>query len=269
MWGAAGLGTGLAANYVYRNPFWNDSYAGTVNYAQPIATTAYDDADANDPAFAINANQTANPANNAAGPANQPGALQLTNDDESDKPSDTDVADSDDEEELEPNETEKQAIAKLDEGREAFRAGKYAEAQKLSEEAIKLFPEDHVAHEFRALSLFAQQKYRESAAATYAILHGGPGWDETTLLSFYPDRKVYDLQLAALKHYAEKDPKAADAQFLLAYHELTAGKHDAAKAELEKVAKLEPNDQLTSELLKALNAPPSAAPEKPAESKNS
>ena len=119
---------------------------------------------------------------------------------------------------------------------EAFRAGNYAEAQKLAEAAIKLWPEDVIAHEFRALTLFAQQKYRESAASIYAVLAGGPGWNEQTLMSFYPDRKQYEEQLAALERFVRHDPKAADAEFLLAYHQLTAGHRNAARAELERVA---------------------------------
>jgi tetratricopeptide (TPR) repeat protein len=268
MWGAAGLGTGLAAGYAYNNPFWSDSYAGTVNYAQPLATMAYNDDDAPATQVATDADGTTTPAGTVLAQANQPAANQVAAADAA-QPGVDDVADNDDEEDFEPSDTHKQAIAKLEEGRNAFRDGKYADAQKLSEEAIKLFPEDNTAHEVRALSLFAQKKYRESAAATYAILHGGPGWDEETMLSFYPDRKTYDEQLKDLKHYAAKDPKAADADFLLAYHEMTAGKMDAAKAELEKVAKLEPKDQLTSELLKALNAPAAAAPAASTESKNS
>ncbi|HEX3870408.1 MAG TPA: hypothetical protein VHV77_08230, partial [Pirellulales bacterium] len=157
---------------------------------------------------------------------------------------------------------EEKAIAQLEAGREAFHAGNYAEAQKLAEQAIATFPEDVNAHQFRNLALFAQKKYRESAAGTYAVLAGGPGWNDKTLMSFYPDRKTYDAQLADLKHYAKQDPKSADGQFLLAYHDLVGGHRDAARAELEHVAKLEPKDQLTSELIKALSVEPKAEEKK-------
>ena len=47
----------------------------------------------------------------------------------------------------------------------------------------------------------------------------------------------------------EQDPAA---KFLLAYHYLCVGQHSAAKMELERVVSLEPKDQLSGQLLKAL-----------------
>jgi tetratricopeptide (TPR) repeat protein len=268
IWGA-GQGQGWAANnYTYRNPFWSDSYAGTVNYAQPITTSSYADEEPVTTQVAGTANPSANPTAN-----------QFTKNDEEDgfenevktgslatnqTPSGANGRaatdrDDDDDDDIGPSENEKKALAQIDAGRAAFRAGNYAEAQKLAEAAIQLWPEDVIAHEFRALTLFAQQKYRESAASVYAILAGGPGWNEQTLLSFYPDRKQYEEQLAALERFVRNDPKAADAEFLLAYHQLTAGHRNAARAELERVAQIEPNDKVTAELVKALNVAPAAS----------
>ena len=39
----------------------------------------------------------------------------------------------------------------------------------------------HLLHEFRGLTLFALGRYKEAAAADYAVLSAGPGWDWTTL----------------------------------------------------------------------------------------
>ncbi len=42
-------------------------------------------------------------------------------------------------------------------------------------------PNDAALHEFRALVLFALQRYDDAAAALYAVLTAGPGWDWATL----------------------------------------------------------------------------------------
>jgi TolA-binding protein len=267
IWGTGGgLGWG-ANNYSYNNPFWNDSYAGAVNYAQPIRTRFT-------PLPTTGAQLNARPgygegSSVAQGGAPSPEDGEAANDsdespdeatDNGDTADDSEPNDADaNEENAEPTAEQKQAIADLDSAREAFRSGDYAGARKLAEKAISLWPEDVIAHEFRALTLFADGKYREAAAGTYAVLAGGPGWDEQTLQEFYPDRQVYAKQLAELKHFAKQHPEAADAAFLLAYHEMVAGRLDEARAQLEHVARLHPNDQLTAELLKALRTPATAS----------
>ena len=49
------------------------------------------------------------------------------------------------------------------------------------DQAIAQVPNDTVLHEFRGLVLFALGRYKEAAAADYAVLSAGPGWDWTTL----------------------------------------------------------------------------------------
>jgi predicted TPR repeat methyltransferase len=46
--------------------------------------------------------------------------------------------------------------------------------------------------------------------------------------------------------------------FLLAYHQLTAGKRDLARQELDHVVELQPDDQLAAQLAKALAIAPAA-----------
>src|SRR5437764_6334242 len=88
-------------------------------------------------------------------------------------------------------------IAKFDQARAAFYEGRYPDALKLTDEAVKLMPHDAVLHEFRALVLFALQRYAESAAAIHAVLDVGPGWDWETMSSLYPNIEVYTKQLRA------------------------------------------------------------------------
>ena len=55
-------------------------------------------------------------------------------------------------------------------------------------------PTKAALHEFRGLALFALKRYDEAAAALYAVLTVGPGWDWPTLISIYPDVSVYTAQ---------------------------------------------------------------------------
>jgi tetratricopeptide (TPR) repeat protein len=155
----------------------------------------------------------------------------------------------------------------FDAAREAFAAGDYKKALDLANQALKSMPNDATVHEFRALVLFAQQSYREAAAADYAVLSAGPGWDWTTMSSLYGDASDYEKQLRALEAYTGKNPKSADAHFLLAYHYITAGHSDAAADQLKLVKQLLPNDKLASDLLKLVTPAedqPSPAPATPA-----
>ena len=119
-------------------------------------------------------------------------------------------------------------MALLDAARSAFEQGDYAAALAQCDQAIAKLPNDAVLHEFRGLVLFALKRYKEAAGTIYAVLSVGPGWDWTTLSSFYPDVDVYTEQLRALEQYVNANPNAADVRFLLAYHYLTCGHTDAA-----------------------------------------
>ncbi len=162
-----------------------------------------------------------------------------------------------------------QAMTIFEGARGQFTAGDYAGALAAIDNAIKLVPADPVLHEFRALCLFAQGDYQQSAAAIYAVLSGGPGWDWTTVSSLYPSVMVYTKQLRALEKYSQDHPEAADARFLLAYQYLLTGHNDAASAELKQVVALEPGDALSAQLLKSISpaadgTAPGPAPAAPA-----
>jgi tetratricopeptide (TPR) repeat protein len=146
------------------------------------------------------------------------------------------------------------ANALLDQARDVFKRGDYAQAQALVEQAIASLPSDATLHEFRALTLFAQGKYQEAAAALYAVLAAGPGWDWATMVSLYPDADTYTRQLRALEAYVRAHPAEGDAHFLLAYHYLVLGNKDAAVQQLREVVRLVPQDKLSASLLQALTA---------------
>jgi Tetratricopeptide repeat len=144
------------------------------------------------------------------------------------------------------------ANAAFDQAREAFKRGDSAQARALVERAITSLPSDGTLHEFRALTLFTQGKHREAAAALYAVLAAGPGWDWPTMAALYPDVDTYARQLHALEDYVGQRPTEGDSRFLLAYHYLVLGHKGAAVRELTEVVRLVPRDTLSAALLKAL-----------------
>jgi tetratricopeptide (TPR) repeat protein len=150
----------------------------------------------------------------------------------------------------------KRAVALFDEGRALFKGGDYAAAQNKVDRAIGILPADAVLHEFRALTLFAQGKYKDAATTLYAVLSAGPGWNWETLRGFYPDADTYTRQLRALERDARENLKSANDRFVLAYHYLVTGHNDAAARTFDQVHALLPDDQLTTQLLAALRPPP-------------
>jgi Tfp pilus assembly protein PilF len=161
-----------------------------------------------------------------------------------------------------------QAVQLFDAARASFKQGDYAQALQQCDQALAKMPNDPALHEFRALVLFALRRYDEAAAALYAVLSVGPGWDWTTLISLYPSVDVYTEQLRALESYCLAHPDSASARFVLAYQYLTEGHNDAAVNALKWVVKLKPDDGLSKQLLQQLSAqntgtdqaPPEAAP---------
>jgi hypothetical protein len=236
-WGLGfGLGAGIATvgavtlgspwgwgYYSYYNPYWVAPVGGVtyINYSQPIVA--------------------APPVAPALPPATRPTLPG---------PSDSAGAPSDQE----------KALTIFDSGHGFFKRGDYQLALAQTNRAVALLPNDSLMHEFRALCLFAMKDYQQAAAATYAVLSIGPGWDMATLTSLYPNPSVYNQQLRALENYRDENPNAADARFLLAYHYMLAGKNEQATAELEAVVQLEPKDQLAAQLLKGLTTPPPDQP---------
>jgi len=153
---------------------------------------------------------------------------------------------------LEPQTAPDDVVRYFDAAREAFRQGAYQRALELVNSDIARLPTDAVLHEFRALVLFALKNYRDSAAALYAVLAAGPGWDWETMKSLYPDVKTYTDQLRVLEAYQRSHPQLPEASFLLAYHYLTLGYPEAARQQLENVVRLQPSDKLSAQLLQIL-----------------
>jgi len=144
------------------------------------------------------------------------------------------------------------ALRTFDEAREAFKAGDYTGALQKTDETLKAMPNDAAVHEFRALCLFALKQYEQAAGVLYAVLSAGPGWDWTTLIGLYPNVDVYTAQIRALEAYRTAHPDSSAARFVLAYHYLTQGFTDEAVREFKEVARLQPDDALSKQIVASL-----------------
>ncbi len=144
------------------------------------------------------------------------------------------------------------SVQRFDDARAAFKQGAYPQALQLTDQALDAMPNDPTMHEFRALTLFALQKYDQAAAALYAVLSIGPGWDWTTMIGLYPDVDTYTNQLRTLEQYCKEHSQDASPRFVLAYHYLTEGYPDSAASILKTVVALQPKDTLSARLLASL-----------------
>jgi tetratricopeptide (TPR) repeat protein len=142
-----------------------------------------------------------------------------------------------------------EALSALTDARAAFSAGDSAKALALLDTVLKSMPNDTVVHEFRGLVLFSMKKYPEAAAATYAVLSAGPGWNWTTMSGLYPSVDEYTLQLRTLEDFSKANPKSADAHFLLGYHYLTNGFDSNALKQFQQAQSELPNDRLLTQLI--------------------
>jgi tetratricopeptide (TPR) repeat protein len=156
------------------------------------------------------------------------------------------------------------ALAKFDAARQAFGSGDYAGALRLTDEALKVLPNDATLHEFRALVLFAIGKYDLASGPLYAVLSVGPGWDWTTMASLYPSIDVYTAQLRKLEAFVTANPSSTGGRFVLAYHYLTQGNIDAAVARFKEVVALAPQDTLSAQLVKQFSKPGTVSGTQPA-----
>ena len=147
---------------------------------------------------------------------------------------------------------------------DAFQQGSYADALRLANHAAIEMPQNAKPHELMSLAAFALKDYRGANLEAHAALSLGQAADWRTLYTYYGDLPTYTKQLDALVDYVREHKDAADARFVLAYHNLMMGHSEAAKEQFEKVLAKVPQDQLAAEQLKKLGGtPPAATPPAP------
>jgi hypothetical protein len=150
--------------------------------------------------------------------------------------------------------------------REEFKARNYGNALSHVDQAIEKLPNVPDLYQFRSLVLFALGDYQESAAAAYAALSAGPGWNWETLYGFYGDSDTYTKHLRGLETETKAQPDSVDAHFLLGYHYLMLNEVEAGRRQLEMVLELSPGEPLTTNLVAMLPASDSPAPPSVAQS---
>lgn len=209
-WGLNRIGYGWGYSD-YANPYYSDSGSYGYDYSEPLVVYS-DDASSGSPAAETSAAIVEAPSATTSQPTD-PG------------------------------------MAAFDEARGAFRSGNYDVALSKLDTTLQTMPRDTVVHEFRGLVLFALKKYPESAAAIYAVLAAGPGWDWTTMVSLYPGSAAYTQQLRALEEFVKAHPQSADARFLLGYHYQTMGHTNNAAKQFQAAQALLPDDKLLQQLV--------------------
>jgi tetratricopeptide (TPR) repeat protein len=148
--------------------------------------------------------------------------------------------------------------------RDAFQQGSYADALRLAGHAAIEMPQNVKPHEIASLAAFALKDYRTANLEAHAALALGEPADWRTLYTYYGDLPTYRKQLDALVDYVREHKDAADARFVLAYHDLMMGHKDAAKSQFEKVLAKIPQDQLAAGIVKKLGGTaPSVTPTPP------
>ena len=154
-----------------------------------------------------------------------------------------------------PSQPSDEGMAAFTDARNSFSQGDYSRSLDQLDVALRSMPRDTVVHEFRGLVLFALKKYPEAAAAIYAVLSAGPGWDWTTMSSLYPNVEVYTQQLRELESFLKANPDSPDAHFLLGYHYQTTNYTEAASKQFKAALALIPNDKLLKQLVAMTTAP--------------
>lgn len=161
------------------------------------------------------------------------------------------------------SEAEDPLTQKFDQARQAFYDTDFDKSLELTNQALAQAPKDAAINEFRSLCLFATGNYRESAATIHAVLAAGPGWDWTTLISLYAKPETYTEQLRKLEASIKAKPDSADALFLLGYHYLTGNHQDEAVACWKRVVELQPDDNLSSQLVQMYSKTDASESSKP------
>jgi tetratricopeptide (TPR) repeat protein len=228
---------GNGTSYAYSNPFYVSSPTivaqPALDYSQPIQVPAPVNVNVDNSSYAAPVEDTSTEATATPFAAAPPA------------PSSEPAA----------NQVPPEATEYFNAARSAFKSEDYRTALDDVEAAIKVLPKDATLHEFRALVLFAQGKYKEAASGIYAVLSVGPGWNWETMSGLYANVDTYTKQLRALEAYVRDNPNASDGRFLVAYQYLVMGAVPNAVRQLQEFEKIVPGDQLAPQLAKAFTQP--------------
>ena len=132
----------------------------------------------------------------------------------------------------------------------AFQEAQYRNAYRLASHAAIDDANNAKAHELRSLSMFANGDYAGAAREAHLALALGSPANWAALAGYYGNEQDYVKQLRALEKFSQENPNSADAHFVRAYHYLMTGYLDSFRTEMAVAAKLRPDDNLATNLLK-------------------
>lgn len=143
---------------------------------------------------------------------------------------------------------------------QAFRARDYESALRHADAAAGAMPQMAKFMQFRGLARFAVGDFESAAEDVYQALRTGPAWDWPAVADFYADPADYATRYRDLQRAAGAAPGSAELQFLVAYHHMVLGHHDAARAAWQRTRRLLPEDPVVSDQLGRLEARPAPLP---------
>ncbi len=126
----------------------------------------------------------------------------------------------------------------VEQGVAAFRAGRVADARRLSARAMLMDQTDGYAKLFYGLANFASGAYPVAASAFRRALRDAPELieDPLDLRSFYSDRSVLAAQMDDLARLAAEFPEDGEIVFLLGYLHFATGEAQQAVTLLQNLA---------------------------------
>ena len=151
-------------------------------------------------------------------------------------------------------------------GQTAFRNGDYAAAVEDWRNALDGGSRNPVLVMMLAQACFAAGDYRQAAATTREAMQALPedrwGVVVSNRRELYVKPNTYLFQIEQLKAAVKERPKDPAQRFLLAFHYAYLGYPQAAAAQLDKFAELEPGDEMAAQFRKvlALRLPTAGAP---------
>ncbi len=163
------------------------------------------------------------------------------------------------------------ARAFTDQGEAAFKAGDYKGAVYAWKHAIVDDAQNPVLLMMLAQAMFATGNFEEAAGATQAAMHMMPkdkwGVVVTNYKDLYGNVQDYTDQLRALEKAVKDKPDNPALRFLAGFHYAYLGFPKEAVDQLDKVIKLQPQDEMAKALRDEMQAklpkpiaPPAAPP---------
>ncbi len=121
--------------------------------------------------------------------------------------------------------------------------------------ALSRDPEDRDLLQLRSLTQLALGDFKAASADAMLVLAQDEVWDWATLRSLYHSADEYTSLYRSLEDRVIAKPNAADLRVLLAYHNLMLGHQDAARRHFERVAALDPSNEVARRMIAAEQPP--------------